>query len=196
MERGNARDLARPQDATVRRDFVSPDANPRPTIVISELMIDPTGVQNDREWIELWNYGATRVSLTNWTIADDNNSAKLTDPKLGIAPNARIVIGVSTNEKLNGGVAVAYAYPNNIGMDKSGEAITLYDQKLELVSRVSYGSDWPFGPGQSMSLVAGRTDTSLKKNWCAETIPWNVASIGGDKGSPGAAPKCSGGPPP
>jgi hypothetical protein len=49
------------------------------SVVVSEIMYNPAGNDNDHEWIELKNTGSTLVDITGWRINDGSNHV-LNDP--------------------------------------------------------------------------------------------------------------------
>jgi hypothetical protein len=50
-----------------------------PSVVINEIMFDPTGNDNNSEWVELYNPGNTAIDLTGWNLTDnDGNMFSLT----------------------------------------------------------------------------------------------------------------------
>jgi hypothetical protein len=45
-----------------------------PEIVINEIMFDPTGDDNNSEWVELYNAGNSAVDLTGWNLTDNDGN--------------------------------------------------------------------------------------------------------------------------
>lgn len=69
--------------------------------------IDENGDHSD--WLEIWNSGATTVSLNGWYLTDDSSNLRkwqfpVTTPSVLVGPGARILIWCSSkNRKLNAG---------------------------------------------------------------------------------------------
>ena len=65
-----------------------------PTVVISELLPNPAGADEDGEWIELWNYGAEPVSLEGLVVRYNIRTVKeltLSQPIM-LDPNSYYVV--------------------------------------------------------------------------------------------------------
>jgi len=72
----------------VMRDATPPASYP----LISEVLVNPSGVDEGREWIELYNPGAT-VSLAGWTIGDALNIGDYGDGRYRFPSGARLAQG-------------------------------------------------------------------------------------------------------
>ncbi len=87
------------------------DATEVGNIIISEIMFDPAGPENEGEWIEIYNAGSTPVDLTGWGILK-------TDPGTGPFGLEMFTDPISSDEAVvlqPGGVAVLindYNTPN------------------------------------------------------------------------------------
>lgn len=46
------------------------------SIILSEVMPNPEGTDNETEWIELYNNGTTNVDLGNWSLDDEEGGSK------------------------------------------------------------------------------------------------------------------------
>lgn len=72
----------------VMRNAIPPASYP----LISEVLINPSGMDEGREWIELYNPGAA-VSLANWTIGDALNVGSYGDGRYRFPRGAQLVQG-------------------------------------------------------------------------------------------------------
>lgn len=62
------------------------------TIAITEFMNQPIGEETDgRQWVELYNYGAAPVSISNWQMGDEQNDL-ITLPDTTIPPGGFVII--------------------------------------------------------------------------------------------------------
>jgi hypothetical protein len=58
----------------------------KPNIVITEIMYDPAGVDDGREYVEVYNAGATAVNISGWKLKDLEG-----DPSSGAVPSGTIL---------------------------------------------------------------------------------------------------------
>ena len=65
-----------------------------PALYITELMINPSGIDNGMEWIELWNAGAEPVSLENMYVELGVDTTQLValDPSVTLQPGEYYVL--------------------------------------------------------------------------------------------------------
>ncbi|GAL01721.1 hypothetical protein JCM19314_1874 [Nonlabens ulvanivorans] len=82
-------------------------------IVITELMIDPNGSEDEREYFEVYNTTAAAIDLMGWTIVDASSSGRAHEITTStvVPANSYAVLAASGDATLNGGIpAVAYEY--------------------------------------------------------------------------------------
>lgn len=140
------------------------------TLVISEVMYDPTTAEPANEWIEVYNLSASTIDLTNYKIGDEETSGGgegmfLFPAGSTIAPNQVIIIanqapafntayGFNPDYEL---LASDPAVPDmsrynawaggNVGLSNSGDEVLLLDPSDTLVDSLSWGSsNWAFNP--------------------------------------------------
>ena len=89
---------------------------------INEIMADPAAVADERgEWFEIHNPGSRRIDLRGYRIASGNDPVHVIARSLVIAPGGYIVLARDANQRLNGGVAVRYAYGASISLANGGD---------------------------------------------------------------------------
>jgi hypothetical protein len=167
--------------------LISPAA--RAEIVISEIMYDPSGTDNDttvtpevhREWVELYNTGASAVDLTGWQLGDshDNNYASpfVAGTSLG-AHQALVVTGDTAHFDLEWGTGINRVQVGSwpvFANDTSAnvETVAIRDNLGTLRDQVNYKTDgsWPRldgSDGQSISLLPqalSSTANDIGSNW-------------------------------
>jgi len=85
-------------------------------ILITEIMIDPNGTEENTEWIELYNSTDADIDIQGWIIGDSSSSGRaheITESVI-IAPNSYALLSPVADSNLNGGITnVAYAYGFN-----------------------------------------------------------------------------------
>lgn len=69
-----------------------PYAGPN-TLAVTEILNDPFGIDNAREFVEIYNYGHLPIDLKNWKLRDaDTDSAWITQNSFILAPGAYAVL--------------------------------------------------------------------------------------------------------
>jgi len=103
----------------------------QPLLVINEVMANPGGtiLDQDGEWLELYNAGSRTVNLQG-LIVRDSAVTGLRAPyaiptSYDVAPGAYVVLGETTNTSTNGGVPVDIAYGSALALANSLRAIRL-----------------------------------------------------------------------
>lgn len=177
----------------VPHDLIARDGGAGATgVVITELMIDPkAALDNDGEWIELFNPGGQSVDVAGWSLkgqGTEHHVIQAGGPVL-VPAQGRIVLGRSTDRTKNGGVNVAYAY-SGIFLANTADQLVLLDADKAVVDTVQYDTSLGFviPEGASLSIRSPLSDKSQASNWCAATTAWPGSK--GDLGTPGTAPDC------
>jgi hypothetical protein len=161
-------------------------------LVISEIMVNPDAASDTyAEWIEIYNATSAPVDLQGLVFrheANDPAAVHVIGASVIAPPHGYVVIGKSTDQAMNGGVDVAYAYPADIGFTNTGDYLAIERADETIIDHTFWASDAPLGA--SLSLDPSFLDASLNDDathFCA-----GVAFLpSGDKGSPGVAnPAC------
>jgi hypothetical protein len=161
-------------------------------LVISEILANPDAVADTYgEWIEIYNSTSAPIDLQGLVFrheANDPVAVHVIGASVVAPPQGYAVIGKSTDQTLNGGVAVAYAYPADIGFTNTGDYLAIERADETIIDHTFWASDAPLGA--SLSLDPAFLDASLNDDathFCA-----GVALLpSGDRGTPGAPnPAC------
>ena len=123
-------------------------------VVINEIMYNPKGTDTGREWIELYNEGASDVTMVggtlkgSWRIGDGSNHT-LTDPSAGIGRGSLVVpaggylivasdpTDFTTGEYAGGTYS---AVKSSISLSNSGGTVVVVDGTGAVVDSVQYAS--------------------------------------------------------
>ena len=173
-------------------------AMPVGTLIISEIMANPKAVSDSYgEWIELYNPTTAEVDLAGMTLSI--GSVKHTiQPKtpLKAPPLGFVVLGRSTDTKINGGANVDYSYGTLLTLSNSSTAsveirLSHLGLVIDTVTYLSGKNGWPpLGNGASYQLSpANMSDVGndAGSHWCLSSQPFGK----GDLGTPGGAnPEC------
>jgi hypothetical protein len=146
-------------------------------LVIAEVLVNPTGQDTGREWIEIVNRAAEPLDLADLHVAD--LAAEVPAPAGLIAPGARLVLGQSADAATNGGAPVAVAYGTRLELNNAGEEMKICIGTCAsgvVVDRLLWKT---LGAGYDGHALVVDHDASLL---CAATQPFGTA---GDFGTPG-----------
>ena len=95
---------------------------PIPPVVLTEVLTNPPGSDNGKEWVELYNAGSEPVNLTGWSLGWGGTSyrAQSLDLSGTIPPNATFVIGGPTSGADNGMPVFDLAVDFNADIQNAG----------------------------------------------------------------------------
>jgi hypothetical protein len=172
------------------------------TIKINELLVNPSGTDSGREWVELYNAGSTAVDLSSWSIewgtSSFSSSASLDGSAL--EPGEYLLIGGSE-------VAAAHVVASlNLGnAGSSADGVRLVDCMGQPADTVIYGSSnpdewlddtgavsvsWAERPGDDESMARGSDGLDTDQcgvDFLVEESPTpgaaNAEDISGDSGT-------------
>ena len=115
-----------------------------------------SGSQSDDEFIEIVNFGASVVDIGSWMIADGFGPRHTFSGGTLLAPGAAIVVfgGGSVGNFNSMGLAGVTADTGALGLNNSGDTITLTDSGGVVVDTHTYTSGGPGdGDGESVTRV-------------------------------------------
>jgi hypothetical protein len=173
-------------------------------IVINEIMYNPISLNDDDQYVELYNRGANPVDLTGWqfvsgiTFAFASNTIVQPDGYLVVARNASRMmtnypnlnagnlVGNFSGKLSHGGERLALAVSDNtVTSNQFGlQTNTIY----VTMDEVSWGtggrwSQWSAGGGSSLELIDPHADHRLAPNWAdsdeTHKAPWTIISATG-----------------
>lgn len=147
----------------------------RASLMINEILADPafgpTGDANgdgsrsgsQDEFIELVNVSGGPVDIGDWTISDGVRLRHVFDPGTVIQDQTAVLIfGGGTPTGLFGGARVLTASTDTLGLNNSGDQISLMDAMANLIDMVIYGSEG--GGDQSITLDPDLTGARFVKH--------------------------------
>ena len=189
-----------------------PQPQPRPSLVITEIMYDPQSGETDEvqtEWVEIHNRSPQAASLRGLQITSGTRG-KIHDAKQKfVLPDVTIAAG--DYALIGMGAASCYAefklppFAAHCGEAKyawltnTGDSVAIRDQKGNIIDEVVYQTEspWPApsrGGGTSIQFIAPSGEDPAKAN--DDPVNWVVSGAGNSeafknhgRGTPGAAPK-------
>jgi hypothetical protein len=174
-------------------------------IVINEIMYNPISLNDDDQYVELYNRGANPVNLAGWqfvsgiSLAFASNTIVQPDGYLVVARNASRMltnypnlnagnlIGNFSGKLSHHGERLALAMPdttvttNQAGLPQTNTIYITMDE-------VTWGtggrwSQWSAGGGSSLELIDPHADHRLAPNWAdsdeTHKAPWTIISATG-----------------
>lgn len=77
--------------------------SPESDLILSEVFYDPSGSDNQLEWVELYNRGNTSIDLSNYSLGNGGNDYTYSTVQLSgtIAPHSFFVVGGPTSSSAN-----------------------------------------------------------------------------------------------
>jgi hypothetical protein len=176
VDAGTAADAATPADAAP-----SPDAGARAPrageLAIVEALVNPTGQDVGREWIEIVSLAPEPLDLSALHIADA--AVDVAAPVAPVAAGGRVVLGQSADAATNGGAPVSVAYGTRLALNNDGEELSLCLGPCAdgvVLDRVTWGELGAAYDGHALVLDRAAVTT------CAAEQPFGTA---GDFGTPG-----------
>ena len=156
-------------------------------IVITEIMKNPHGLSVDSgsadssdltgEWFEVHNTTGATVNLRGLVLGDNDATdpdRHTIDADVLVAAGGYVVIGNATDDSLNGGVEVAYAWDTmEFSLGNGDDEIVLSAGGTMLDAVVYTQASFPDYKGYSMELALSGSDDHLLNdigsNWCEAT---------------------------
>ncbi len=150
------------------------------SIVINEIMYNnPIAFEDDREFVELYNPGATEVDLSFWKLRDSNRDNVYTFPVgTSIAANGYLIIAKRRESGWPNPVLEGLSF----SLGDNGDEVRLYDPNDRRIAQVEYNdsAEWPLGAdgeGGSLELILASRPNNEPNNW----------AVSANGGTPGRA---------
>ncbi len=164
---------------------------PTDALIITEVMQNPDAVADDLgEWFEVYNTTSIDMNLVGLTVYDLGTDDFTVNTDLWISAYSHAVFGREGDPLYNGGVVVAYDYPDDFALGNGADELYLEHDGIVL-DAIEYdgGGDWPDPQGQSTSLDPTGFDPVLNDSgllWCETPADAIYEMDEGDYGTPGA----------
>ena len=182
-----------------------------PNLVISEIMFNPNSVEDDWEWVEIYNPGSSTVDLSGYVLDDINTlahgSANIASGTIAAGQTAILFndddLDISNFEAAWGtGInLIGVTGWGNIGLNNPGDTVSLWDSfasysgdhttHANAIDTVDYTTGFPTPTDASIYLTNLSADNSNGTNWGTSTdggiTPagngYTSANAGGNSGS-------------
>ena len=159
-------------------------------ILFNEVMFNPSAANDtDGEWFELANTTGAGIDLQGCTLTDAVDDSHVIGGSLVVPAHGYVVLGVSANNAINGGVDVDYEY-SGITL-KNSDTDQLILTCVSEVDRVEWEfPGWPGDAGVAMNFDGTHApDNDDPGHWCDAS----TRMANDDWGTPGSANDTCGG---
>ena len=137
-------------------------------VIINEIMYNPAGADNYREWIEVFNNGESSVDLSQWKFFENEVNHKLTLIQGSNILSSRAYAVITNNEELSDYPTYSgILFKSSFSLKNSGEEITLKNGDL-IIDKVNYNSFWgAYEDGKSLQRIDPDESSNNSQNWQA-----------------------------
>ncbi|MEO8403220.1 MAG: lamin tail domain-containing protein [Chitinophagaceae bacterium] len=158
-------------------------AQPRYSIVIDEIMADPSPVVSlpSSEWIELRNTSNAPINLQNWRIGDASNQSGPM-PLFILEPDSLLIVCSATTLPLLSVYGNAVSVTGFPSLDNDGDLLFIKSSTGMIIHAVNYSSAWYNNVlkkegGWTLEMIDTNNPCTGSDNWNA-----SVSLIGGTPG--------------
>lgn len=141
----------------------------KPDILINEIMYAP--INDECEWIELYNNGNENVELKNFLLSDRNDTVTINSQKIIIEPSKYLLISDDSsifsyyNDLTN---VIVKNFPT---LNNTDDDVILLDSLSRKIDSVSYSSDWGGRNGNSLERINFNENSNNSHNWKESKYP-------------------------
>lgn len=128
-------------------------------VSISEIMYNPKGADTGREWVEIFNDGASAIDLTGWKFNEGNTNHGLTAVRGGTnisAAGYAVIADDATKFLVDFPNFSGVLFDSSFSLNNTGETIAIKDNSLNIIDSVTYSADQGGNDnGDSLQKVKG-----------------------------------------
>lgn len=124
------------------QDYPETRASPAYSIIITEVLYDPSETETEGEWVELVNPWVTPIDVTGWTLSDQDGEVDFTFPAMTFPPAgiALVHVGTGTNDTVfSDSQAEFFMGKGDSILSNVGDDVLLCDSANATVDFISYG---------------------------------------------------------
>ncbi|HLO61279.1 MAG TPA: CotH kinase family protein [Bacteroidales bacterium] len=153
------------------------DTEEEKLIVINEINYTSSPATDAKDWVEIYNNGASSVDLGEWILTDNEiDSGYVFTTGTILTPGSYLVICRNLEDFKTFYPNVSNATGNlSFKLSGEGEIVRLFDNEFNLVDKVNYGvtAPWPVdanGTGKTIELLNPSLDNELAGSWLSGLI--------------------------
>ncbi len=157
----------------------------RAQVVISEIMYDVSGTDTDREWVEVFNAGASPVHFTDWKLFEANTNHGITSAQGGenFAAGAYAIIADNPAKFLQDWPSYSgILFDSTFSLGNSGETLAIHMPPPDLTptDSVPYQGAWgAAGNGNSLQRTSVSGTTFVESSPTPGAGPLSSSGAGG-----------------
>ena len=157
------------QDENKQNNFYStplivyPKPNVFNDIVINEMMFKP--LEDQPEWIELYNKTEQDVNLSNWRIADKSTQPLISDTIIIIKSHDYMILTESADIANYFELGSEWVTLNLPSLNNTGDNIKLLDSLGRIIDSVNYSQSWGGANGYSLERISPNIESNNSLNW-------------------------------
>lgn len=160
------------------------------SIIISEIMYNPSGTEPDWEWFELFNNNSFSVDIENWTITDAGTNSITIGVSTTVEANSFFTFGKNGTPGTNGNYLPDFDYSTSTFLLANGVDEIIINSTSTEITRVEYdeSNGWPAAVNNSIIFTGTASDdNNMASNWVNSGYHENgyLGTTNTDKGSPG-----------
>ncbi|MFN3201581.1 MAG: lamin tail domain-containing protein [Bradymonadia bacterium] len=157
---------------------VEPDAFETGQLIITEIQNNPSGDDQSREFVEIYNPSGNPLPVNGWRVQDcAGNTAPLSG---SIPPRSFYVLAAEIQSDINGGVR-AQADLGDLFLPNGDGSVLIFDAEDNLIDQVRYEprEPWPFrDAGRSLELVERAADNREGASWAEANERYGEGGFG------------------
>ncbi len=132
-------------------------------LVINEIMYKP--LNDQPEWIEIFNNTNTAINLKNWRIADKLSVVQITNSNVVIQSNEFFILSEDSNISNYFDIDSNLIVLNLPSLNNTGDNLKLLDSLNRIIDSVDYKETWGGNNGYSLERISSNTESNISSNW-------------------------------
>jgi hypothetical protein len=132
-------------------------------VAITEWMANPSGIETEEEWVEIYNYGSTVVNLKDWRLKDeDANNSVISATDLFLAAGTSMILAKNKNkfeEHWLKGCVNDHVIQVGVTLANGADEIVLEDNTGVVVWSIAYQNDETEGRATHYTEITYGTNT-------------------------------------
>ena len=143
--------------------LIYPKPNEYADIVINEIMFKP--INDEPEWIEIFNRSDSTINLKDWLFADRTSRPKIIDSLYFIDTNEYLIL--TEDETINDyhEITSKIIVLNLPSLNNSGDDLKLIDMLGRVIDSVGFNSKWGGENGYSLERINSHENGNDSSNW-------------------------------
>ncbi|BDS15389.1 LamG-like jellyroll fold domain-containing protein [Aureispira anguillae] len=121
------------------------DVVPTPEVAIIEWLANPTGIESEEEWVEIYNYGSAPINLKDWKLKDeDTDNATISAVDLFLSAGESLILArnkAKFEEHWLKGCANDKVVQVSMDLENDADELILEDNNGTIIWSIAYDDD-------------------------------------------------------